>query len=289
MNKYNKKLKIISFIKNKIDPIVFDLLKAGLDTYLNHVKIYILVIVSFFGIFGILNGLFLDLNLISFENFNTISNSLSFIPLNVQFAILALLTTIVTYYIAFRNTLKTGELGMEFNMQYDKRGQLLHTILYNTIALSYFLLWSAFFKTFFILIPAMSGNYNSYNERITSFIIGIIVIAFLIFVFFLFAVKYSYTIFLLEEEKVPLQAMDPLLILIGLFFGILISSLDFVSYFLNITIFTQIVEIVTYLTPGVILMPIFGFAMAHLKVASTIIGYENIFIPDKTPLSNNQF
>ena len=85
----------------------------------------------------------------------------------------------------------------------------------------------------------------------------------------------SYFIYMLDELKVPTQALDPIIFLFGLGFGCLIVILDFLNLFFPGL--QNVSTIITFLTPGTIIMPILGYSMAHLKVASTLLGFEPLF------------
>jgi hypothetical protein len=86
---------------------------------------------------------------------------------------------------------------------------------------------------------------------------------------------------MLDEFKVPTQALDPIILIFGILFGIMILFLDIINFFIPNLIIKNISIIITYLTPGTLIMPIIGYSMAHLKVASTILGFEPLMLNDE--------
>lgn len=261
----------------KIDPIVGEILKAGFLTYKKHYKSYIVLNSIAILVFALVLGfgpsintqmdLFISLTQL-FKSYEIYTQTVLF------YGFIGLVITIITYYLTFRSTLRSGELGIEIDTPWHTIPQFIIILFYDLVVFMYLLIWVSFCRIFVAIVTFGSFSVNAsygYNFQFLLFFFLI----FLVIVFFLFVVKLSYFIYMLDEFKVPTQALDPIIFLFGFLFGILIIGLDFVDIFFPAM--QKISIIITYLTPGTIIMPILGYSMAHLKVASTILGFEPLF------------
>ena len=254
----------------KIDPIVTELLKAGLTTYKKHFKAYIVLNIISITFFALVLGIPTSINThmdfyISltklFKSYQSYTQTVLF------YGIIGLIITIITYYLTFRETLSSGELGLEIHTPWTPYTQFFVILFYDLIIFMYLLIWVSFFRSIFAIVTFDSFKFVSDVEF--SFTVQFLLLFFIVFLliaFFLFAVKMSYYIYMLDEFKVPTQALDPIILLFGFLFGILIVILDVVDIFFP---FLQNISIIiTYLTPGTIIMPILGYS---------ILGFEPLF------------
>lgn len=265
----------------QFDPIVSELLKAGFNTYKKHIKAYLLINVFFITFFVIIFGLpttgIPDMQLLN--NFILLIDSYQAYTQTIFFyGVIGLFITIVTYYITFNQTLSSGELGLEIDTPWTKITQFAVILLYNMVVLAYLLIWAMFFKILFALVTFNSMKNTIIESNYTIIFFEFFAIIIILIIFFLFVVKFTYFIYILDELKVPTQALDPIIFIYGLLFGILILILDLIT--LVMPNFIEIAVIITYLTPGSIIMPILGYSMAHLKVASTVLGFEPLMVHD---------
>lgn len=274
----------------KIDPIFSELLRAGMTTYKTHFKVYLLVNVSFIALFLLILGIpsSLESNMRILDKIFAFFNSYQYFTQTIFFyGVIGLVITIITYYLTFNQTLNSGELGLEIKTKKTSVQQFLKILLFNLTVLTYFLIWVVFYRIIFDLLTFSTIiNYPQQLQFDYSLIFfSLLFIVFSIVVFFLFVVKLAYYIYLLDEFKVPNEAMDPLIFSFGCFFGLLILILDMIT--IVFPSFWKIAVIITYLTPGTILMPILGYSMAHLKVASTVLGFEYLIRYEDTMVSKN--
>ena len=195
------------------------------------------------------------------------------------YGFLGLLITVITYYITFRKTLSSGELGLEIDAPWKTLTHFAIIFGYNFIVILYLIIWVLFCEIIFSLFTLNRFQIMTQSDYAFIFI-SLIVCIFLLFVLFLFVVKTTYYIYILDESKVPTQALDPIILFLGGFYGILVLILELLNYFYPIVLLVNISTIITYLSPGTILMPVLGYSMAHLKVAQTILGFEPLFIKE---------
>jgi hypothetical protein len=274
---------IPSFLK--IDPIVAELLRAGFGTYKKHYKAYIILNISFTALFFLILGFpnidnsNTDIMLSLFKFFESLE---SFTQTILFYSFIGLIVTIFTYYFTFRETLRSGELGLEIQTPWTTLNQFGIIIGYNLIVLIYLLIWVGFFRALFLILSFnYQGILGMFNTSYSYLFLALIFLILLIIAFFLFVVKMTYFIYMLDEFKVPTQALDPIILIFGILFGIMILFLDIINFFIPNLIIKNISIIITYLTPGTLIMPIIGYSMAHLKVASTILGFEPLMLNDE--------
>lgn len=265
----------------KIDPIVAELLKAGICTYKKHFKIYffvnLLFIILFLLILGIqpswnMNLKMLDQLYLFFNSFHNYTQTIYF------YGIIGLLITILTYYLTFNQTLSSGELGLEIPTRKISIYQFSEILIFNLLVLTYFLTWVFFYRLVVdALILSLLKKYplefpTDYLPILGALFLDILLLGLL----FLCVVKLAYYTYMLDKFNVPKQALVPIIFFFGSFFGLLILILDIVT--LSFPSFWVIAVIITYLTPGTVLMPILGYLMAHLKVASTALSIKQFLI-----------
>ena len=120
----------------RFDPIVGELLKAGLTTYKKHFKVYIplnLISLCIFAlILGLPNSIHSNMNL--YISVTNLFNSYQEYTQTVLFyGILGVTVTIITYYLTFTGTLRSGELGLEINTPWTANSQFFIILLYDLI------------------------------------------------------------------------------------------------------------------------------------------------------------
>ena len=274
----------MSFIHKflKIDPIVTEILKAGIITYKKHYKAYLLLNIVYIIIFAFIMGLTssLEAQLYFFTKVFDYVNSFQIYTQTLFFyGFLGLLITVITYYITFRKTLSSGELGLEIDAQWKTLTHFVIIFGYNFIVILYLIIWVLFCEIIFSLFTL--NRFQIITQSDYAFIfISLMVCIFLVIVLFLFVVKTTYYIYMLDESKVPTQALDPIIFSLGAFYGILVLILEIINFYFPIALLANISTIITYLSPGTILMPVLGYSMAHLKVAQTILGFEPLFVKE---------
>ena len=267
-----------------INPVVSEVLKAGLLSYKKHYKEYIILSASFIAFFAIILeipdswGLNTHYYITVKEFFRTY---LFYTQTLLFYLFIGLIITIITYFMTFRETLSSGELGLKIPSPWTAYNQLCLTIFYNALVLLYLLTWVFLFRSFFYLIAFNRNNLVptsivNYFEQIHSLIL---IISFNL-VLFPTVLKSSYHIYMIDESNEPIPIVTPLIILLGFLFGLLVFTLDLVNLFYPST--EKIAIIITFLAPGILLLPVLGYSMAHLKVALTALNLEHLFRAEET-------
>ena len=263
----------------RIDPMVTELLKAGLTTYRKHFKEYIVLSASFIGFFAVILEIpdSMGLNMYYYGTLNEFFRTYQNYTQTLLFYLfIGLIITTITYFLTFREPLRSGELGLRIGSPWTIYNQLCLTILYNALVLLYLLTWVYLSRSFFYVI-----TFNRYNlvpaSNISYFeqIHFLVLIISLNLVLFLVVIKSSYHIYMIDETNIPLPALRSLIILLGFLFGLLVFSLDLVNFFYPST--EKIAIIITFLSPGILLLPVLGYSMAHLKVVLTALNFEYLF------------
>lgn len=267
----------------RIDPIVTEILKAGILTYRKHIKAYIVLNIVYIVLFAFIMGMTssIESNLNFFSKVFDYANSFQRYTQTLFFyGVLGLIVTVITYYLTFGETLRRGELGIEIQAPWTSIEHFFIIVFYNFLFILYLIIWVIFFKILFTLLTF--NRLQTFDANEYSFIfIGLIICIFLLISLFLFVVKYSYYVYMLDELKVPTEAIDPIILFYGISFGFLVLCLEIFNFFFPSLFFSNISIIITYLTPGTVLLPILGYSMAHLKVAQTLLGYEPLFINEE--------
>ncbi|MHA2364341.1 MAG: zinc ribbon domain-containing protein [Candidatus Hodarchaeales archaeon] len=265
-----KKSRFWHFIK--FDPIVKELLKAGTLTFFQHIQIYLILILGYLAIFSTFAGIFVlfgDIKIL----FPTLSSEPPSIIVgtSINFLIAWLITT-TTQHFAYRNTLIKGELGIKFDFPGSPREQFVRFFSFSAFQLCYFILWAAILRAGSILNTSFwTSNRQSpppIFARIIAFLFTFTIIVFFTAVFFFFTVRFTFATYNLELNKVPMEAVDGVLFILGLTYGLLLLGMSIMPY--PFTPPEEIVTLVTFILPGTVIAPIFAYAMAHLKIASSI-------------------
>ena len=133
----------------KIDPIVSELLKAGITTYKKHFKAYIMLNVISISIFaiilGYLNSVHTKMDVFIFFS-HLVQSYQEYTQTMLFYTFIGLVVTIFTYYLTFRGTLSKGELGLEINTPWTIYNQFFIILLYDLIVFLYLLSWVFFFR-----------------------------------------------------------------------------------------------------------------------------------------------
>lgn len=266
----------------RFDPIVRELLLAGLKTYSQHFQIYLLLILSYLIVFSTFAGVFTLLGQTRLLVL-TLGNPLEILVGATLNFFIAWAVTTSAHYLSYRQTLSTGALGLAFKLP-NSPVDVLKTIGFSMFILLYFVLFGALFRVGSLLSPHSWSTATEFIARLTAFVFSTtIVLLFLAFFFFL-AVRFSYDLYHLEQSTVPMMAIDGVLFVLGLCYALLLLSLNIVPVLTGNQMAEELVAVVSFILPGTLIMPIYAYAMAHLKVASSLLEFEGLPLPEGASL-----
>ncbi|OLS24734.1 MAG: hypothetical protein HeimC3_18450 [Candidatus Heimdallarchaeota archaeon LC_3] len=256
----------------KIDPIVWALLSGGIRSYSKHFPTYFGLIILYIILLSSIAGAFslLDQKIeILFPGFAPLQ---IIVGGGLNFLLVGLVATLGQDF-AYKKTLESGELGVQFKFQGATWRMYSYVMGMIALFITYFILWAAFFHVPMLLNEEVwinnVGFYPSGPPHlIYRFVLMVILLAILLMfqiIFFFSTVRGMYFVFQLDRNTVPTEAVDGMLIIIGLLYGMLVMIFRIFPVFGH-----ELVTLIIFIVPGTVLVPILSYAMAHLKTASII-------------------
>ncbi|MFW9928633.1 MAG: hypothetical protein ACFFD1_04515 [Candidatus Thorarchaeota archaeon] len=262
----------------RFDPITWELLRGAIRSYVKHSYYFIFLLgFIYLGLFTTIAGIFslFDQKIeILFPGFAPLQ---IIVGGTLNFALTMLVASIGERK-AFKNTLEHGELGIKFKFYGSSIKIFSYFFGYIILFVTYFILWASLFHLPMLLDKNVWMNTTTIYEnggpniiyRIVLIIILSILVIILLSIMFAATVKGAYFIFQLDKNIIPTDAIDGPLVLIGLIYGVFIVLLRIFPIFGQ-----ELVTLVTFMLPGIVLIPLFGYAMAHLKTAASVYTLPN--------------
>ena len=256
----------------RIDPIVWALLSGGVRSYSKHFPVFIGLILLYTILLSSVAGVFSLLNQkieILFPGFAPLQ---IIVGGGLNFLLVGLVAMIGQDF-AYKRTLESGELGVKFIFQGASWRIYSYVLGMVILFVTYFIMWAAIFHVPMLLDEEVwthsvrlypSGSPHILYRFVLMLILLVIMLIIQIIVFFS-TVKAIYFVFQLSKYSVPSEAIDGILIVVGLLYGLLVLLLRILSIFGH-----ELVTLIIFLVPGTLLVPIIAYSMAHLKTASTI-------------------